>query len=542
MFVNQKFKSAKITWRDQNLTLRDGTKLIARLWIPSNGGPWPTLLMRQPYGRRIASTVTYLHPTWWANHGYLVIVQDVRGQGDSEGNFKGFTQEAADTSDTHTWVRSLPECNGRLGTYGFSYQGLTQLLAEEGSLPPDCMAPAMTGLNERDHWSCEGGAYWWHLGMAWGIQLAALKAQRHGNHQAWIELRNSLENKSYLREGQLLLEKYDPKGITLNWLRESNKTEQNWLIHKPLRTWLKNPLLLIGGWWDPHLRGLIDLFAKSLQAGGSPELHIGPATHLNWWEEVQQIHLDFFDRNLKKTELSKSQDSMQLIKIWNITSEEWEESNNTKSIPFWGLVSQGGACLQSKEGVLQKEIEGNGFISLVHDPWRPVPAIGGHLSPEPGPTNRIEIDHRADVATFTSERFDHFLRIEGIPVLEISAKADQQSFDLCVAISTLNKDQTKATQISTGFLRIGAERAMTTNKHFVTMQPLLCNINPGECLRVSITGSAWPAIGVNPGNPRTVIGAPSTNCLQTTISMSLIGSKIYFQPLIQNQTLQDNHL
>ena len=114
--------------RDEQLSLRDGIQLTARLWHPAKGGPWPTLLMRQPYGRRIASTVTIAHPAWWARQGYLVVVQDVRGQGDSGGRFAGFEQEAADTAETHAWVRALPECNGRLGCYGFSYQGLTQLL------------------------------------------------------------------------------------------------------------------------------------------------------------------------------------------------------------------------------------------------------------------------------------------------------------------------------------------------------------------------------------------------------------------------------
>ena len=141
--------------------------------------------MRQPYGREIASTVTYAHPSWWANQGYLVIIQDVRGQGDSSWNFLGFRQEASDTSETHLWVRSLPECNGLIGTYGFSYQGLTQLLAEPGTPPPDCLAPAMTGLNEREHWCCEGGAYWWHVGIAWGLQLAALKDSRNNDTKAW---------------------------------------------------------------------------------------------------------------------------------------------------------------------------------------------------------------------------------------------------------------------------------------------------------------------------------------------------------------------
>ena len=141
---------------DVPLVLPDGVSLHARLWCPSEGpGPWPALLMRQPYGHAIASTVTYAHPSWWASHGFLVVVQDVRGQGASGGTFGGFAQERADTSATLTWIRNLAACNGRVGLYGFSYQGFTQLVAEPDSDPPNCLAPAMTGLNERDHWICE---------------------------------------------------------------------------------------------------------------------------------------------------------------------------------------------------------------------------------------------------------------------------------------------------------------------------------------------------------------------------------------------------
>ena len=86
--------------REAELTLSDGVRLRSHLWYPRHGGPWPALLMRQPYGRAIASTVTYAHPRWWAEQGYLVVVQDVRGQGDSEGRFGGFVQEASDTAET----------------------------------------------------------------------------------------------------------------------------------------------------------------------------------------------------------------------------------------------------------------------------------------------------------------------------------------------------------------------------------------------------------------------------------------------------------
>ena len=171
---------------------RDGTRLISRFWSPPVGnGPWPALLMRQPYGRAIASTVTYAHPSWYAAHGFLVVVQDVRGRGDSEGDFRGFGQEAPDGADAVRWVRQLPNCNGRVGTYGFSYQGLSQLLNAAGSPDalPDCLAPAMAGLDERRHWASEGGAHWWALGLGWGLQLAAQRCARDGDAEGWQAIR-----------------------------------------------------------------------------------------------------------------------------------------------------------------------------------------------------------------------------------------------------------------------------------------------------------------------------------------------------------------
>lgn len=73
--------------RGASFHLSDGVKLISDHYFPAGEGPWPTLLMRQPYGRDIASTVVYAHPVWFARQGYHVVIQDVRGRGDSEGEF-----------------------------------------------------------------------------------------------------------------------------------------------------------------------------------------------------------------------------------------------------------------------------------------------------------------------------------------------------------------------------------------------------------------------------------------------------------------------
>ncbi len=526
---------------DKTLVLKDGVKLVSRVWYPNEGGPWPALLMRQPYGRAIASTVTYLHPEWWASNGYLVVVQDVRGQGDSEGSFQGFIQEASDTSETHSWVRSIPECNGRLGTYGFSYQGLTQLLAEPGSIPPDCLAPAMTGLDEHSHWSCDGGAYWWHLGLSWGLQLACLKAKRQKNWDDWEKIRRSLEDESFLSVGPDLLRSYDPEGMAFKWLHSSNQRESDWLIHQPLKTWLAKPMLLIGGWWDPHLKGVLDIYKRSISAGGNPELHIGPASHLHWWENVQRLHLNFFNYHLKNS-LSKKEKQFPKHIVWNVTTKKWYqfEPNQTKAKENgWKLISSGSACLETNNGLLADSQPGKGTVVLVHDPWRPVPSKGGHLGPSPGLIDRSSIDSRSDVVTFTTDPLKKSITLEGIPILNLKVSADKEGFDICVALSKVSPDKKNSTQISTGFLRVLGTEALENLQREVILQPIYLDLSAKEHLRLSIAGSAWPAIGINPGSALHPCGAPSAHCEIVTIRMQLEDSKLHLESLISSKDLQE---
>jgi len=282
----------------------DGIRLASRLWRPEGPGPWPALLMRQPYGAALASTVTYAHPRWYAEHGFLVVVQDVRGRGESEGTFGGFAQEAADGAEAVRWVRGLPHCTGRVGTYGFSYQGLSQLLNAGKPHPaapdpfPDCLAPAMCGLDERLDWASEGGAHWWALGLGWALQLAAQGARRRDDLPGWRALRRSLETGDYLEEGLALLERHDPEGMGLAWLRADPRDAAGWRVHHPPAALLRRPMLLIGGWHDPHLRGVLDLWQRALAAGGRPTLHVGAWSHLNWQGGCDAEQLAFFRRHL----------------------------------------------------------------------------------------------------------------------------------------------------------------------------------------------------------------------------------------------------
>src|SRR6204780_2466952 len=161
-----------------SMLTRDGTRLDADIWRPDAPGRFPVLLMRQPYGRRIASTVVYAHPSWYAANGYIVVIQDVRGRGTSEGRFRLFADDVADGGDSIAWAASLPGSNGCVGMYGFSYQGHTQLLAlAAGRRELQAICPAMATWDARTEWAYEGGAFCFLSNLQWGVQMAGEQAR-----------------------------------------------------------------------------------------------------------------------------------------------------------------------------------------------------------------------------------------------------------------------------------------------------------------------------------------------------------------------------
>src|SRR5580658_180912 len=181
--------------RAQQFTLSDGIMLVSDHYYPPGPGPHPTLLMRQPYGREIASTVVYPHPVWFARHGYNVVIQDVRGRGDSGGEFYPFRNEARDGAETIAWLRTHSASNGRIGMYGFSYQGATQLLAAaEQPEGLQCIAPHMTAVDLYHGWFYHHGALRLNSSLGWGIQMLREDARRKGQREASDQLEAAWAN------------------------------------------------------------------------------------------------------------------------------------------------------------------------------------------------------------------------------------------------------------------------------------------------------------------------------------------------------------
>lgn len=154
---------------------RDGTRLVADVYRPATGaeplpGRFPAVLVRTPYETHGSSQPT--NGAFFAAHGYLYVVQDVRGRQGSDGAFELLANEHLDGHDAVEWVAALPFCDGNVGTQGTSLRGWNQV-ATALTDPPHlrCMWINHAGFDGRSSAVRHNGAFelrW----LAWAVVYA----------------------------------------------------------------------------------------------------------------------------------------------------------------------------------------------------------------------------------------------------------------------------------------------------------------------------------------------------------------------------------
>src|SRR6478609_710120 len=149
--------------------MRDGVILRADIYRPKREGKFPVLLQRTPYNKSAGTSFAYRA----AAAGYVAIIQDVRGRYTSEGEWYTFRHESQDGYDTVEWAAALPYSNGKVGMWGGSYVGATQMLTAIAH-PPHLagICPVVTASNYHDGWTYQGGAFEQWFNESWTSGLA----------------------------------------------------------------------------------------------------------------------------------------------------------------------------------------------------------------------------------------------------------------------------------------------------------------------------------------------------------------------------------
>ncbi len=129
---------------NQSVTMSDGTVLKADVYYPTASGgsapangPFPVLLQQTPYGKAFivyASAIAQTDVDYLVDRGYIVVIADVRGTGDSGGTFDLFDPvQSTDGATLANWAARLPHSDGRVGLFGESYMGINQFQTVEAA-------------------------------------------------------------------------------------------------------------------------------------------------------------------------------------------------------------------------------------------------------------------------------------------------------------------------------------------------------------------------------------------------------------------------
>jgi uncharacterized protein len=515
--------------RSVRFQLSDGTTLVSDHYYPPGDTPQPTLLMRQPYGRDIASTVVYAHPAWFARSGYNVVIQDVRGRGGSEGSFYPFRHEGRDGAETIAWLRTRPESNGCIGMYGFSYQGATQLLAAaERPEGLTCIAPAMTACDLFAGWFYHNGALRLSSSLGWGLQMLKEDARRLGLHEAsarletaWLNVRAQAQHLPYGAHPAI------PDTVLPSYVRD-------WFEHSaPGNYWaamdiskrahrIEVPALHVSGWYDTYLEGSIRGFDLLRRNAGSEYarqhqyLLAGPWVHIPWSDgagegsfgpealvDTDLLLLRWFDHWLKDAGTWAAEPRARHFVLGLNAWQEADDWQGTSEVTLY-LHSRGRAASFKGDGTVTalKPDSEEPPDSFIYDPEVPVAAPGGPLS-LPGLFDQTAIEAGNNVLVYTTELLTEPIHVFGAPRVELFVTTSAPSADVTAKlVRVLPSGRAEFISIGIGrssFLFGDSYSADTIHRWEFHLEPTSCMFSSGERLRLEIAGCAFPLFDRNPG-------------------------------------------
>ena len=517
--------------------MRDGVALSTDIYRPDADGKFPAVLVRTPYSNNTPGAVD--QSKWFAERGYVVIQQDVRGRYDSEGTFYAFKNEPDDGFDTDEWIGKQPWFNGKLGTMGGSYVGFTQLTqAIRGSQHLTSMAPTVTTLNIYGNWIYTGGAFQYGFALPWG----GLFIDGHVNQEylaynwpeAFKHLPLSTADEAVGRNNPFYRDWVKHPARDAYWDQNSHENEQDKVTV---------PLFNVGGWYDIFLAGMLqDDIAirqkgKTAAARSGKRLMVGPwvhgvGTHNNFRAEspyqtdrmdfgpaadvdMQRLTLRWLDYTLKG--MNNGMASEPPIKIFVMGDNAWRYENEwplarTQYTKYY-FQSGGKANSSNGDGTLGTAQPKGGSPSdtFGYDPANPVPTIGGNNCCRSdivamGAFDQRSVERRDDMIVFTSPELKEPVEVTGPITVKLYAATSAKDTDWTAKLVDVHPNG-YVQNIQDGIIRAryrenvaGPAKPIAPGAVLEYTIDLWASSNtflPGHRLRVEISSSNFPRFDRN---------------------------------------------
>jgi len=479
--------------------MRDGVVLRADIYRPKAEGKFPVLLTRTPYDKRGEMDFGPLA----AARGYVVISQDVRGRYTSEGEWYTFKNESQDGYDTIEWAAALPYSNGKVGMFGGSYVGATQMLTAIAA-PPHLagILPVVTASNYHENWTYQGGAFEQWFDQSWTTGLAENTLDRRMGKDSYA---TRWDTKLPLTEYPLL-DPGAPAGMAdyyLDWLAHPAYDDywKRWSIEEHFSQ-IQVPALHVAAWYDLFQDGSFQNYlgikdhggndvARNGQrllvivgghAGSGPvigEVDFGKDSVLN----EDALTLRWYDYLLKGIE--NGMGSEKPVKLFVMGKNVWREEDGwplagAKQTSYY-LHSAGKANTLSGDGTLSTTAPATEAADKYdYDPTDPAPTRGGPLCCDsthqpPGAFDQRPVENREDVLVYTTPAFKQDTEVTGPITLEIYVSSSAVDTDFTGKVVDVGP-QGFARNLTEGILRA---RYRTSREKAELM-------NPGEAYKLTL--------------------------------------------------------
>jgi putative CocE/NonD family hydrolase len=413
------------------IPMRDGVRLATDVYRPADDagnaveGRFPVIVGRTSYDK--SNPVIWIEAVAKAfvPRGYVVVLQDLRGRGDSEGTGDYFhtanQKEGIDGYDTIEWAASQPWSNGKVGMVGASHGGIVQNMASLYRPPHLAALWVDVAPTNAFRWEVrQGGAMALHMYGA--LYLHGYDSQEiAGDSEAIERIQRGAERLSEgiwdqpFTEGstpisavpnlEKVLMHYYRDGLYNDWWKQESLDHSQYFDRMA-----DVPAVYSSGWYDPFAAETSEQFAHMAKKNTSPQrLILGPWNHVSmrgkgasfvgdvefgpsakWGDEVLNAErFRWFDRWLKDVETGVEDDDPVRIFVMGGGGGEYDAAGRIQHGGGWrseqewplGRAVETAYYLSADGGLgVSSPVADSGETSWVHDPDNPVPSISGNVT------------------------------------------------------------------------------------------------------------------------------------------------------------------
>jgi putative CocE/NonD family hydrolase len=434
---------------------RDGVKLNATVFTPhGQKDPLPVIFTFTPY---IGDSYTD-RAVYFAKHGYVYALVDVRGRGNSGGEFEPFVNEGKDGYDVVEWLAKQSYCNGKVTMWGGSYAGFDQWTVLK-EFPPHLatIVPAAAAHPGVDF------PFQYNIFVPYDMQWLTFTSgvtsngSLFGNSAFWTAKAREM----YMAHSAFQdFDKVVGNGSTVfqKWVKHpAADGYYDAMVPSPEQyKRMSVPILTITGHYDGDQPGAFTFYKRHMQYGTAEAkakhfLIIGPWDHpgtrtpkaevggLKFGQaslvDLNKLHTEWYDWAMKggaKPEFLKKR-----VAYYVVGAEEWKYADSLASISnatkTLYLGSGGGAGDVFRSGALTEE---NSAASTGTDSWTydPLDTRPGSAEPEDDgnslTSQRAVVNLFGEGVIYHSEIFSENTEIAGFPKLTVWLKMDVPDTDL----------------------------------------------------------------------------------------------------------------